>query len=524
MQNTVIIGVNILETLTTGMYYDSRVIFREYIQNSCDQIDVAVRSKLLAQNEGQVDIWIDEDQRSISIEDNATGISETEFKHTLYNIGDSQKTLGEDKGFRGIGHWCGLGYCKTLIFTTKAKGENVESVMTCDAEKMRQMLIDHNTRVKRYSIDDVLTATINFSINSNKNTNDHYFKVDMLGITDTNDHLLNRLELKNYLSFVAPVPYANSFYNFCKEIYAHAEKLNVRLDEYRVTVDAEPIEKKYTKHFETSKGTDEISRIEFIDFYDDNGTLIAWMWYGLSKFIARIDEDCIMRDIRLRKDNIQIGDSTALKNISRRGDKIGTNYTIGEIFAISKLLIPTSQRDYFEDNKERKILEKNLRDFFTGTLYDLYNEGSKINSAFDKIEKYDQMEVDFQQKENNGQFTDRTQRDNEFEKLQEAKSKSDEATQRIDKLRDKLSNESHAKKIIDEREQMRKRTIKKNNKKIKDTIHDGKTKPVYVIDTQLSHYSKQERKLIEAIFSIITASVDSKTAEMLKERIVEELK
>jgi len=524
MQDTVIIGVNILETLTTGMYYDSRVIFREYIQNSCDQIDVAVRDKLLTQNEGQVDIWIDEEQRSISIEDNATGISETKFKQTLYNIGDSQKTLGQDKGFRGIGHWCGLGYCKTLIFTTKAKGENVESVMTCDAEKMRQMLIDHNTRVKRYSIDDVLTATIIFSVNPNKNTKDHYFKVDMLGITDTNDHLLNRLELKNYLSFVAPVPYANTFSNFCKEIYTHADKLNVRIDEYHVTVDAEPIEKKYTKHFETSKGTDEISGIEFIDFYDDNGALIAWMWYGLSKFIARIDDDCIMRDIRLRKDNIQIGDSTALKNISRRGDKIGTNYTIGEIFAISKLLIPTSQRDYFEDNKERKILEKYLRDFFTGTLYDLYNDGSKVNSAFDKLEKYDQMIVAFQLKEDDGLFTDKAQRDNELDKLQEAKSKSDEAAQRIDKLRSKLSDESHTKKIIDEREQMRKSATKKNNKKIKNIIHDSKTKPVYIIDTQLSHYSDRERKLIKTIFSIITDAVDPKTAKILKDRIVEDLK
>jgi hypothetical protein len=71
---------------------------------------------------------------------------------------------------------------------------------------------------------------------------------------------------------------------------------------------------------------------------------------------------------------------------------------------------------------------------------------------------------------------------------------------------------------------MRKRTAKKTNKQIKDTIHDDKAKPVYLIDTQLSHYSKQERKLIGKIFSIITALIDSKTAEMLKERIVEELK
>lgn len=36
------IGKNILENLTTGMYADSKVIYREYVQNACDQIDKAV--------------------------------------------------------------------------------------------------------------------------------------------------------------------------------------------------------------------------------------------------------------------------------------------------------------------------------------------------------------------------------------------------------------------------------------------------------------------------------------------------
>ena len=35
-------GKNILDSLTTGMYSDSKVIYREYIQNACDQIDKAV--------------------------------------------------------------------------------------------------------------------------------------------------------------------------------------------------------------------------------------------------------------------------------------------------------------------------------------------------------------------------------------------------------------------------------------------------------------------------------------------------
>jgi molecular chaperone HtpG len=58
MRDKVNIGVNILETLTTGMYRDAKVIFREYIQNSCDQIDEAVASGILAPNDGTIEIWI----------------------------------------------------------------------------------------------------------------------------------------------------------------------------------------------------------------------------------------------------------------------------------------------------------------------------------------------------------------------------------------------------------------------------------------------------------------------------------
>ena len=42
------IGANILDSLTTGMYSDSKVIFREYIQNSCDSIDVAIQEGILS--------------------------------------------------------------------------------------------------------------------------------------------------------------------------------------------------------------------------------------------------------------------------------------------------------------------------------------------------------------------------------------------------------------------------------------------------------------------------------------------
>lgn len=124
-----IFGANILENLTTGMYQDSKVIYREYIQNACDRIDKAYNMGLLKLNEGRIDIWLDAEKRTVSIEDNATGISVADFERTLADIANSDKKLGEDKGFRGIGRLCGLAYCKELIFTSTAAGEDVVSIM-----------------------------------------------------------------------------------------------------------------------------------------------------------------------------------------------------------------------------------------------------------------------------------------------------------------------------------------------------------------------------------------------------------
>ena len=49
------VGKNILENLTTGMYHDSKVCYREYIQNACDQIDIAIKQGLLRKEEAVVD-------------------------------------------------------------------------------------------------------------------------------------------------------------------------------------------------------------------------------------------------------------------------------------------------------------------------------------------------------------------------------------------------------------------------------------------------------------------------------------
>lgn len=50
MSDNIIIGKHTLESLTSGMYADPFVVFREYVQNCVDSIDNAVSQGILRQS------------------------------------------------------------------------------------------------------------------------------------------------------------------------------------------------------------------------------------------------------------------------------------------------------------------------------------------------------------------------------------------------------------------------------------------------------------------------------------------
>ena len=53
-----VVGKNVLESLTTGMYSKNKIVFREYIQNSADAIDKAIADGILEKNKNHIDIFI----------------------------------------------------------------------------------------------------------------------------------------------------------------------------------------------------------------------------------------------------------------------------------------------------------------------------------------------------------------------------------------------------------------------------------------------------------------------------------
>ena len=497
------IGKDVIESLTLGMYEDCRFIYREYIQNAADAVDKAIDCALLKKGEEAIHVRIDKDNRSISIYDNATGISKDKVMAILLNIAHSTKKRGEDKGFRGIGRLGGLGYCSKLIFETSFYGESVKSIMTWDAELLKFII---NDRENIEEASEVLSRVTKLETEK-EDSNAHYFNVIMEDVTS--DELLDVESVSDYLSMVAPVDISSNFI-FRHKINDFKKENGLTVDIYNIFVNDDQIYKPYTSAiYEDNNGgkkkVDDIMDVDFLLAKDDGGSIIYWGWYSISTLKGQMKPKNIARGIRLRKENIQIGGEEICKKFfTKTTDEKFSFYFFGEIHALSKGLIPNSRRDYFSESKECIEFEQKIRQDFL-KLKDLCYDASKLRSSNSAIAKAEEIRATIQNKEEKG-YTSQQERDDLYHRLAEQEKREKQAQKQLVKIKDKISsNDSPLKTVLGnfevpalekEREQVKKGSegelLNKENK-----IRYRTDKPIY------SRYSKSEKKLIGKIYTAI---------------------
>lgn len=104
-------GKHLIQILMFSLYNDQRIIYREYIQNSYDSINRAVKEGVLSQvKDGVVQVNIDAAAQRIVIRDNGVGIKCSEVAEKLLNIADSRKDGVTSAGQYGIGRLAGAGF------------------------------------------------------------------------------------------------------------------------------------------------------------------------------------------------------------------------------------------------------------------------------------------------------------------------------------------------------------------------------------------------------------------------------
>lgn len=374
-------GKYVIESLTRSMYDDSRCIYREYVQNAADQIDKAIEENIEEDGYYAIYIDIDRDARRIVIEDTATGVKKEETQQ-LRDVACSQKKRGKNKGFRGIGRLGGLGYCNTLIFETSYKGQEEKTIMTWDAAKMNTIVDDE---MDDSEAGDVVDQCVKYDYKPEIKEK-HYFKVILEGVTE--DVLLNEHEIRDYLRMVAPVDYPTSFNRFGSQIKLYAKEHGLSIDTYNVFLNDDQVYKGYAPSIKDKKNGDyEMTDIKFFSRKDKDDNYIYWGWYSISELRGQIPDYNLAYGIRLRSENIQLGDSRTCRNFfTSEGDKRFAMYFYGELFVVSPLLIPDARRDYIRaDNNGYRSNFENLvtSDFLE--LKNLCQDASDLRSAAKKV-------------------------------------------------------------------------------------------------------------------------------------------
>jgi molecular chaperone HtpG len=421
------IGKNVIETLTLGMYDDSRFVFREYVQNAADQIDIAFEKGILNhKSDGKIKISINPEAKTIFIEDNATGINSKEVLRFLGDVANSSKDREQRKGFRGIGRLGGLGYCDKLIFETSAMGEQIKSVMSLDAKLLRQIINDSSDNMDASSVISVITSVSWEKEDEAK----HYFKITLVEVSTP--RLLDVESVKEYLSMVAPLPFRKDF-KFTEEIKSHFRKNNYSFDEYYVEVNTEEIFKSYKNIFEDENGTSDLIGVDFFDVRDDQQDLLALGWFGyrnLSNVVLPVQNK--ERGIRLRKNNIALGDESTLSRFFK-AERTNLRF-IGEVHAISNSFIPNARRDYFNDNKTCQTFEEKLKILLEAENLEnrLAQTASMLHNRLKDIEAFKFAKNEFESKK--GNFDSEKAEKDYIDNLKVAESRAQNALKAISKI------------------------------------------------------------------------------------------
>lgn len=380
----IVIGKHALESLTTGMYSDPFVVFREYIQNAADSVDDAVNRKIIASGEDKIEIIFSIMERKISIKDNGTGISYIDAEKTLISVGNSKKTSETSRGFRGIGRLAALSYCGKLTFETSAYAEKKGTRLIIDARKLAERLIlDEENDV---SAEEVLQGVYKTEFYQ-EDEGRHYFNVIMEDI-DIDSELMNYDNVCAYLAQNAPVPYNPNRFKWGKEIKHRLKNEGYKIPEYNIFIcyggNMNCVYKPYEDTFSIDKSRtviDSIKDIEIIKLCNGNGKISVIGWIARTEYLGSIYNKNV-KGLRMRKGNIQIGDSQTLNSIFK--DTRFNGWTIGELFILDSQLIPNARRDNFEKNSAYFILVEQLQNIALNITKSIRAASIIRNSEFSK--------------------------------------------------------------------------------------------------------------------------------------------
>jgi molecular chaperone HtpG len=343
----VAIGHDILSLISSAMYVEPMIIYRELIQNSADAVDEAIAAGVLQSGEGRVQLVVDPLHRQIVVRDNGIGVPNADFVRTMCAIGSSPKRGTKARGFRGIGRLVGLGYAQELVLRSRSRLDERVMEATWDARMLRDLLRSRN----RAPLDEVVASVVTVtSRDAAPEEPGHFFEVELRKIVRlADDRLLNAPAVERYLSEVAPVPFHPEFSKGAEItafLQAHG---SYPLLDIRVNGSESKLTRPYRDTIAiTSAKIARISEVQTIAIpaYDDGSQIAAVAWIAKHEYFGAVPRRLGVRGFRARVGNLQIGDDRALAEAFP--EERFSDWAIGEVHVYDERITPNGRRDAFE--------------------------------------------------------------------------------------------------------------------------------------------------------------------------------
>lgn len=343
------LGKDLIECLSWSLYENPLVLFREAIQNSIDAFQGTSEdwSKL------SVDIILNQQERSICIQDNGPGLNSQEFHEALGSLGESKKKDQNLAGCRGIGRISGLGICDEIIFSSHSEGCLTTEICKINAKGIRDGL---NKSGKETELSEFLSNYIHFLSEKTENPQKTFFAIKFGNVKRlASDLLLNPYSVGSYIKNIAPIPIEKTFseFDFVEKFY---KKYNLP---YGIKIHING-NNQLLKTFDDKNFISNNKNLEYEEHVlkSEDGEPLGAVWLLHHEYLGALGHS-FFRGLRFRHKNILIGNEDSFSCYFK--EPRFNRWTIGEVHPTSSKIRPSVKRDDFEPNEEFNKLSYKIR-------------------------------------------------------------------------------------------------------------------------------------------------------------------
>lgn len=344
---------SLIKAVTVGLYPNRKHILREFVQNAYDGL-TALRRADPSKPLWPVEIAVV--GPSLTIADRGIGMSGEKMQEYRY-LGYSEKQPGMDAGFRGIGKFSPVTACERIVVRSSKLGEPKKYEVVIEAAEM----LAHEKREKNAPLEEVLEKYTSVEA-ADENPDEHYTFVELYGIKPDSQELLAEPSIREYLTRVAPLPFDPHF-KYGPDVTSRLQALVPNYMPIEVKLNGAPVFKPLIDNY---------SMPEFETVYADDQSqkLIAVAWYcghtGRGQFQEQDVEDGGRHrhphsGLVFRVSNFTVGDPLLTRRALWSSTPERAYNFFGEIHVLDHEVLPTSDRDNFEQSEARSRLYQRCR-------------------------------------------------------------------------------------------------------------------------------------------------------------------